>query len=184
MTTDPFRIDRLSLQYLDAIDSGDLHMMTELLELAETDAEWDAALGELLDGLAEAPADTVRDLLKVHLPTGHMAPMTEVIPVTIGEVASRLKLDDSTGKSRMMPADQSLNDALTGDATAVPDPAEAMAFNRWITVNPLGVSTHYRRLFRSAAVMLWMGRAQQATRLAAARPVTPPRRPRKPGDRP
>ncbi|WP_162659134.1 hypothetical protein [Tuwongella immobilis] len=49
---DVYRIDRLCLRYLDAIESGNLDVMAELWSMAEQDDELANALGELLDGLA------------------------------------------------------------------------------------------------------------------------------------
>ncbi|VTR98987.1 hypothetical protein [Tuwongella immobilis] len=175
MNADPYRIDRLCLRYLDAIESGNLDVMAELWGIAEQDDALATALGELLDGLAaeENAVQNVRGLVQQHLLSGNLPPPTIVNTVTLGDVARQLKQDARDPQQRLSPEDEAINDALLQSQAAVPDPAQPKEFNPWLEQNPPGASQRYRRMFRKTAMLLWMAKSQEPSFLMAARPVKP-----------
>ena len=165
-----------ALHYLDAYDAGDAETLAELWEQAETNPQLEQVLGELTDGLAilegpspswEADAARVRNLLREHLPSAFPIE-TELPPLTVGTVAARLR-GDSDLSARFTAADHAANNRLLADATPIPDELGLPHFDKWRTTLGVSASAHYWRAFRQAAVLLAMGRCQQAGELAAAR---------------
>ncbi len=165
-----------ALRYLDALDAGDVAVLAELWEHAAADPRLEQVLGELTDGLAieeerdpawEADAERVRSLLREHLPSGFREEH-ELPPLTVGDVAARLQTDSVLG-SRLSATDKAANSRLRMDATPVPEELGLPHFEKWKTSLGITASAHYWRAFRQAAVLLAMGRCQQAGELAAAR---------------
>jgi hypothetical protein len=165
-----------ALRYLDALDAGDVNVLAELWEQAALNPELEQLLGELTDGLAieegpaaawETDAARVRNLLREHLPSAFPAD-AEPPPLTVGDVAARLQADNAL-RGRWSAADRAANDRLRADTTPVPDELGLPHFEKWRTALGVIASLHYWRAFQQTAVLLAMGRCQQAGELAAAR---------------
>jgi hypothetical protein len=165
-----------ALRYLDALDAADVDALAALWEQAATNPELERALGELTDGLADedgpspawqADATRVRALLREHLPSA-FAGLADLPPLTVRDVAARLQ-SDSILRARLSASDQAANSRLLADATPVPAELGLPQFERWQTTLGVSASAQYWRSFRQAAVLLAMGRCQQAGELAAAR---------------
>ncbi|HEY7329039.1 MAG TPA: hypothetical protein VH592_15460 [Gemmataceae bacterium] len=165
-----------ALRYLDALDAGDVAALAELWERAAINPQMEHVLGELTDGLAieegfdpawKTDAERIRGLLREHLPSAFLT-QTEPPPLTIGDVAARLQSDSVLG-ARLNAADKSVNSRLRADSTPVPEDLGLPHFEKWKTSLGISASPHYWRAFRQAAVLLLMGRCQQAGELAAAR---------------
>ncbi|HTU90096.1 MAG TPA: hypothetical protein VMF69_08360 [Gemmataceae bacterium] len=165
-----------ALRYLDALDAGDVALLAELWERASAEPQLEQVLGELTDGLAveeerdpawEADAEKVRSLLREHLPSAFPIE-TKPAQLTVGNVAARLEVDSVLG-ARLSAADKAANGRLRLDATPVPEDLGLPHFEKWKTSLGIGASAHYWRAFRQTAVLLLMGRCQQAGELAAAR---------------
>jgi hypothetical protein len=172
----------IAVRYLDALDTGDLDTVARLWERAAADPELERILGELTDGLAveEGPdpdwkgdAAHVKDLLRRHLPSGFATP--PAAPLTVADVAARLQAD-STLSGRLSPADQASNARLLGNSTLIPDDLGLPQLEKWQKKLGVSASPAYWRAFRQAAVLLSMGRCQQAGELAAARRASGPPR--------
>lgn len=165
-----------ALRYLDALDAGDAGALAALWEQAAENPQLEQVLGELTDGLAaeddlspswEADAERVRGLLRQHLPSAFP---TEAAPppLTVGDVAARLQSDSALG-TRLTDADRAANSRLLADATPIPEELGLPHFEKWQTTLGISAGVSYWRAFRQAAVLLAMGRCQQAGELAAAR---------------
>jgi hypothetical protein len=165
-----------ALRYLDAFDAGDLDALYSLWKQAATNPELEQVLGELTDGLAleegpdpswESDAARVRTLLREHLPSAFVED-TELPPLTVGDVAARLRTDQSLA-SRLSATDWEANDRLRMMTALLPEELGLPNFEKWQTTLGVQASSHYWRAFRQAAVLLAMGRCQRAGELAAAR---------------
>jgi hypothetical protein len=165
-----------ALRYLDALDAGDINALAELWERAAGDPELERQLGELTDGLAveegldtawQSDALSVRTLLREHLPSAFPSE-TDLPPLTVGDVAARLQADVALG-ARWSDSDRAANSRLLVDSTPVPEELGLPHFEKWQTSLGIPASSHYWRSFRQTAVLLAMGRCQQAGALAAAR---------------
>jgi hypothetical protein len=165
-----------ALRYLDALDAGDVATLAELWEQAAVHPQLEQVLGELTDGLAieegldpawKADAQRVRVLLREHLPSAFRAE-TELPQLTVGDVAARLQADAILG-ARLSTADKAANSRLRADSTPLPENLGLPHFEKWKTALGISASSHYWRAFRQAAVLMSMGRCQQAGELAAAR---------------
>jgi hypothetical protein len=165
-----------ALRYLDALDAGDVNALAEWWAQAEVNPELEQVLGELTDGLAieegpspslEIDAAHVRSLLAEHLPSA--APSdADLSPLTVGDVAARLQSDSTLG-GRWSAEDRAANSRLLMDTTPVPEDLGLPHFEKWQPTLGVSASPHYWRAFRKTAVLLAMGRCQQAGELAAAR---------------
>jgi hypothetical protein len=165
-----------ALRYLDAFDAGDVNTLADLWERAAGDPELERLLGELADGLAveegldtawQTDAVSVRTLLREHFPSAFPAE-SDLPPLTVGEVAARLQADASLA-ARWSAADRVANGRLLANRTPVPEELGLPHFENWQTTLGVSASSHYWRSFRQTAVLLAMGRCQQAGELAAAR---------------
>lgn len=165
-----------ALRYLDALDAGDAAALAELWEQAAMNPELEKILGELTDGIAveeglhaawESAAEQVRGLMREHLPSA-FASEAELPPLTVGDVAARLQADSVLG-ARLTAADRAANGRLLGNATLLPEELGLPHFEKWKHTLGIEASPLYWRAFRQTAVLLAMGRCQQAGELAAAR---------------
>jgi hypothetical protein len=165
-----------ALRYLDALDSCDVDALAEMWEQAAGNPQLEQVLGELTDGIAleegldaawETDAERVRGLLREHLPSAFAAE-ADPPPLTVGDVAARLKTDSVLG-ARLNEADRTANNRLLTNTTLIPEELGLPHFEQWRTTLGIHASTPYWRAFRQAAVLLAMGRCQQAGELAAAR---------------
>lgn len=167
---------RTALRYLDALDASDVAALAELWEQAAVNPQLEQVLGELTDGLAtlegpspawEIDAERVRGLLREHLPSAFPVE-PELTPLTVGNVAAQLQGNNDLG-GRLSAADKDANKRLKDNPTLLPDDLGLPHFEKWITSLGISASARYWRVFRQAAVLLRMGRCQQAGELAAAR---------------
>jgi hypothetical protein len=165
-----------ALRYLDALDAGDAAALAELWEQAALDSKLEQVLGELTDGLVvlegpspawEIDAERVRGLLREHLPSAFHG-QSDPPPLTVRDVAARLQSDSALG-ARFQEADRGTNSLFLTDATPLPEDLGLPHFEKWRTSLGVHASPQYWRAFRRAAVLLAMGRCQQAGELAAAR---------------
>jgi hypothetical protein len=165
-----------ALRYLDALDAADAAALAEMWEQAAENPQLEQLLGELTDGLADeedldpawrADAESIRGLLREHLPSG-FHDENEPPPLTVRDVASRLQTDSVLG-GRFSVADRAANSRLLADTAPIPDELGLPHFEKWQTTLGVRASAHYWRAFRQAAVLLAMGRCQQAGELAATR---------------
>jgi hypothetical protein len=115
----------------------------------------------------EADAERVRGLLRQHLPSAFPAAV-DPPPLTVGDVAARLR-SDSTLWARFNEVDRAANSRLLADTTLIPEELGLPHFEKWQTTLGVSAGASYWRAFRQAAVLLAMGRCQQAGELAAAR---------------
>jgi hypothetical protein len=166
----------IALRYLDALDAGNVGALAEMWEQAAENPQLEQILGELTDRIAleegldaawEADAERVRGLLRQHLPSAFPIE-AEPPPLTVGDVAARLRTDSVLG-ARLNEADRTANNRLRTNTTLIPDELGLPHFEKWRTTLGVSASSHYWRAFRQAAVLLAMGRCQQAGELAAAR---------------
>jgi hypothetical protein len=166
----------IAVRYLDALDAADVAALAELWEQAATNPQLEQVLGELTDGLAieegldpawQADAERVRGLLREHLPSG-FRDEADPPPLTVRDVAARLQSDSTLGR-RLSDADRAANGRLLADTTPIPEELGLPHFEKWQTTLGVQASAHYWRAFRQTAVLLAMGRCQQAGELAAAR---------------
>jgi hypothetical protein len=165
-----------ALRYLDAFDAGDGAALAEMWERAVMNPQLEKVLNELTDGLAigggldpawHADAERIRGLLREHLPSAFPSG-TELPPLTVGDVVARLQSGSLLG-ARLSAADNSVNGRLRADLTPVPEDLGLPHFEKWTSSFGINASPHYWRAFRQAAVLLLMGRCQQAGELEAAR---------------
>ena len=165
-----------ALRYLDALDAADVNALAELWEQAARNPQLEQVLAELTDGLAaeeglsptwEIDAARVRTLLHEHLPSA-FATEVEVPPLTVRDVAARLQADSALS-GRFGESDRAANCRLLADTTPIPDELGLPHFEKWQTTLGVRAGAVYWRAFRQAAVLLAMGRCQQAGELAAAR---------------
>lgn len=165
-----------AVRYLDALDAADVAALAELWEQAAANPQLEQVLGELTDGLAieegqspawESDADQVRALLRRYLPSGFPDKASSP-PLTVRDVAARLQSDSTLGR-RLAEADRAANGRLLADTTPIPEELGLPHFEKWQTTLGVPASAHYWRAFRQTAVLLAMGRCQQAGELAAAR---------------
>jgi hypothetical protein len=171
-------------QYVLAFDRGDLDTIEEIVRQAESDPELDRQLASVNAALhAEAglqplkeQAQTVRRLLLRHMPT---AMAEEEPPLTVGEVAARVRSDPPTGRTLSL-ADRLANEQLIGSKVLVPDQATTAMIAKLARDLGLDASARYWELFRRAAVVLGISRQHEQVQLAAARRAAG-RRPAKEG---
>jgi hypothetical protein len=173
--SDRFWQERVALQYLDALDAGDLDAVALLWEQAATDPELEALLSELNEGLDveegpgtafSADASRVFDLARQHLPSA-FPPVEDPGPLTAAEVARRLEAEPEF--RRIDPTDRATHARLLAEAASIPDDLGQPGFDRWMQGLGIVASPTYRRAFRRVAVLMDMARCQQEGRLAAAR---------------
>jgi hypothetical protein len=166
-----------ALRYLDALDGGDVAKLAEMWEQAAGNPQLELVLSELTDGIADeenldpawkADAEQVRSLLREHLPSAFPVE-AELRPLTVGDVAARLQQEDSVLGARLSAVDKAANSRLQKNPTPVPEDLGLPHFDVWTNCLGIRASPHYWRTFRQAAILLRMGRCQQAGELAAAR---------------
>jgi hypothetical protein len=104
-------------------------------------------------------AETVRSLLRQHVPSGFP---TELGPLTVGDVACRIKSDMAIGRDdiRLSPADVAVNTNLLADPTPVAGRMTPRTVNEIRQAGGLlDGSDHYWEQFRRAAITMLMARS-------------------------
>ncbi|MBW3600905.1 MAG: hypothetical protein KY475_27015 [Planctomycetes bacterium] len=177
-----WEIERLLLEYLDALEIQDWDAYGEIWRQAETDRELETALRELHEGLLaehagpagrEQDAEAIRLLAAEHFPQRPEAEEQDELPLTAGDVAARLRADLASGAVRLRDADRQANDRLLGDATLIPDQLKQSVLDAWCARLNVHASREYWRMFRQAALRLVMARSHRQSRMAAARRPSP-----------
>jgi DNA-binding phage protein len=161
---------RLLVDYLDALDRGDLDRIEAIFLAAMDDPDLDRLIAEanrdIHDAAGLAPlandAGLVRRLLRKTIPSAFLVE-NEPPPVTVGEVAAKLRLD-----TRLDRTDRALVRRLAADDRSVPPSLTRAALDQLHAAIGEGSAEFWRR-FRDAALMAWLGRGHQRTQLAATR---------------
>jgi hypothetical protein len=170
------RLDRLALQYLEALDREDFDALAAFWEQAQEDADLDAMLHGLNAEFAaqqEAQANaalaaTVIDAIERHLPSAEIV-RPAAGPLTAAEVAERIRRRPPAG---LTADDLRINDALRSVAAEVP--AELGLSQVVLWGSQFGPAPEaYWRAFRQAALKLRMQRQSEAEYRMAARSTKP-----------
>jgi hypothetical protein len=169
------RRDRQVERYILALDHGDFEAVAAILAAAEADPELDRLLVEV-DGALHAEAHlttraddqrAVRALLWKHLPSASSE--AETGPITVGDVAARLRDQHVMGKQLLRGADIAANERLHGNRTPLTEKLNARYIKQLAAKLDVDASPMYWESFRRAAVVIAMARDAGAAQLAAAR---------------
>jgi len=156
-------------RYVEALDRAELEIVAEVIGLAIDDPELSQAIIEVNSAFQQemqltplsADAEIVRTLIHEHLGSGELA-HTENLPLTVGEVAAKLKSD------RRVPfTEEKVNDLLLNNQQPLP---ALLSFEATKQIGrDLGIeaSDRFWRAFRDAAITLSMGRGRESQLLAA-----------------
>jgi hypothetical protein len=156
-------------RYVEALDRAELEIVAEVIALAIDDPELSQAIIEVNSAFQQemqltplsADAEIVRTLIHEHLGSGELA-HTENLPLTVGEVAAKLKSD------RRVPfTEERVNDLLLNNQQPLP---ALLSFEATKQIGrDLGIeaSDRFWRAFRDAAITLSMGRGRESQLLAA-----------------
>jgi hypothetical protein len=156
-------------RYVEAFDRAELEIVAEVIDLAIDDPELSQAIIEVNSAFQHemqltplsADAEIVRTLIHEHLRSGELA-HNENLPLTVGEVAAKLKSD------RRVPfTEERVNDLLLNNQQPLP---ALLSFEATKQIGrDLGIkaSDRFWRAFRDAAITLSMGRGRESQLLAA-----------------
>jgi hypothetical protein len=156
-------------RYVEALDRAELEIVAEVIGLAIDDPELSQAIIEVNSAFQQemqltplsADAEIVRTLIHEHLRSGERA-HNENLPLTVGEVAAKLKSD------RRVPfTEERVNDLLLNNQQPLP---ALLSFEATKQIGrDLGIeaSDRFWRAFRDAAITLSMGRGRESQLLAA-----------------
>lgn len=156
-------------RYVEALDRAELEIVAGVIALAIDDPELSQAIIEVNSAFQQemqltplsADAEIVRTLIHEHLGSGELA-HTENLPLTVGEVAAKLKSD------RRVPfTEERVNDLLLNNQQPLP---ALLSFEATKQIGrDLGIeaSDRFWRAFRDAAITLSMGRGRESQLLAA-----------------
>ncbi len=156
-------------RYVEALDRAELEIVAEVIGLAIDDPELSQAIIEVNSNFQQemqltplsADAEIVRTLIHEHLGSGELA-HNENLPLTVGEVAAKLKSD------RRVPfTEERVNDLLLNNQQPLP---ALLSFEATKQIGrDLGIeaSDRFWRAFRDAAITLSMGRGRESQLLAA-----------------
>ena len=156
-------------RYVEALDRAELEIVAEVIALAIDDPELSQAIIEVNSAFQQemqltplsADAEIVRTLIHEHLGSGELV-HTENLPLTVGEVAAKLKSD------RRVPfTEERVNDLLLNNQQPLP---ALLSFEATKQIGrDLGIeaSDRFWRAFRDAAITLSMGRGRESQLLAA-----------------
>ena len=156
-------------RYVEALDRAELEIVAEVIGLAIDDPELSQAIIEVNSAFQQemqltplsADAEIVRTLIHEHLGSGELV-HTENLPLTVGEVAAKLKSD------RRVPfTEERVNDLLLNNQQPLP---ALLSFEATKQIGrDLGIeaSDRFWRAFRDAAITLSMGRGRESQLLAA-----------------
>jgi hypothetical protein len=157
-------------RYVQALDQSDLETIATILDLAVNDPELDRAIIEINQHIEEEEnltsfaekAEIVRNLVRTHLPSAFEPNKPVDSPLTVGEVAARLKAE------QLVPfTDQEANEQLLNVSHPLPAWLNMQAVQQLAVGLQVTASERYWRAFRDAAIMLGMGRSHQSQLLAA-----------------
>jgi hypothetical protein len=166
------RLDRLAMDYLAALETGDFDGLAVLWDQAEHDDELDAMLHGLNAEVAaqqdaqenEALAGAVIDVIEQHLPSAEIVRPAKS-PVTVAEVAEQLRRHPPPG---LTADDLQINDALRQVTGEIPAELGISQVVRW--GDQFGSAPEvYWRAFRQAALKLRLQRQAETEYRTAAR---------------
>jgi hypothetical protein len=156
-------------RYVEALDRAELEVVAEVIGLAIDDPELSQAIIEVNSAFQQemqltplsADAEIVRTLIHEHLRSGELA-HNENLPLTVGEVAAKLKSD------RRVPfTEERVNDLLLNNQQPLP---ALLSFEATKQIGKdLGIeaSDRFWRAFRDGAITLSIGRGRESQLLAA-----------------
>lgn len=164
--------EKLIYRYVQAMDRGDVDEIAAVLEAALDDPELDRIITEIdlayqeeeqLTPIAQ-DAELVRKLLREHLPSAFETEESDDKPLTVGEVAARLKAD------RKVPiADEETNRLLLTSSKTIPTWLSGKAIKKLAEELGVTASKRFWQMFKDTAITLNMGRSHSQTQLLAAR---------------
>jgi DNA-binding phage protein len=178
--------EKLIYQYVTALDEGDLDAIAPVLEAALEDPELEQAITEINlayqeeEGIAPTADDArlVRELLRKHLTSAFETPVETSKPLTVGDVASRLR-----DESKLSPEDRHIVESLLDFTVELPASLGMPAVKKLGDELGIKASDRFWQAFRTKAIFMRMGRshekAQDQTQLAAAREAVARRNTRK-----
>lgn len=170
--------ERTAVQYLDALESGDIDAVAAVWAEAGQSPELERLLCDLSEGLAaelglddrwQVDVDRLKRLIEDHIPR----PPAEPAELTAADVATRLQADPGIFSS-LTSADKAANSALLTNRAPIPAQLGMPDLERWVRALGVSATPRYWTQFRKAAVLLAMGRTQRAGELAAARKAKAP----------
>jgi len=157
-------------RYVEALDKAELDTIAAVLDLAVSDPELSQAITEVNLSIQEemqltpfaADAEIVRTLIRKHLHSAIEVVEDKDLPLTVGEVAAKLK-----SERRVPFTDEKVNDFLLNNQQSLPALLSLEATR--LMGRDLGVtaSDRFWRAFRDAAITLSMGRGRESQLLAA-----------------
>lgn len=166
------RREKLIYRYIQAMDRGDVEEIAAVLEAALDDPELDRIITEIdlayqeeeqLTPIAQ-DAELVRKLIREHLSSAFQTEESDDKPLTVGEVAARLKAD------RKVPeADEETNRLLLTSSKSIPTWLSGKAIKKLAEELGVTASKHFWRVFKDTAITLNMGRSHSQAQLLAAR---------------
>jgi hypothetical protein len=164
--------EKLIYRYVQAVDQGDLEEIAAVLEAALDDPELDRIITEIdlayqeeekLMPIAQE-AQLVRELLHEHLPSAFVTEEVDDKPLTVGEVAARLKAN------RKVPvADEKTNRLLLRSSVPIPTWLNARVIQKLAEELGVTASKRFWQMFKDTAITLNMGRSHSQAQLLAAR---------------
>lgn len=166
-----FNRERLIYQYVRALDRGDADGIAAVLQAALDDPELDRVIEEIHLSYQEelqltpvvTDAEIVRELVRKCLPSSFEEDLEDT-PLTVGEVAARLKADRG-----VLPADQEANRFLLCSTETLPALLSIQEVKKLAERLGVQASDRYWRNFRDTAITMGMGRGQSHAQLAVAR---------------
>ncbi len=171
---DALRIDWLSEQYLQAVETQDFASQVKLWELAGHDAELLQAFRELNEGLleeAELQNDTKTDvqieaLVKTHMPSASVIPSPVLLSVALvaRELARQLE-------GQPKPEVTELLAKLSASTITLPDVKGLTALTQWAEAQFGAAPMGFWRSFQRAALKLEMQQSATPHYALAARPA-------------
>jgi hypothetical protein len=157
-------------RYVEALDKAEFDTIAEVLDLAANDPELSQAITEVNFAIQEemqltplaGDAEIVRALIRNHLHSATDVVEDKDLPLTVGEVAAKLK-----SERRVPFTDDKVNNLLLNSQKSLPAFLSLEATR--LIGRELGVkaSDRYWRAFRDAAITLSMGRGRESQLLAA-----------------
>jgi hypothetical protein len=156
-------------RYVEALDRAELEIVAEVIGLAIDDPELSQAIIEVNSAFQQemqltplsADAEIVRTLIHEHLRSGELA-HNENLPLTVGEVAAKLKAD------RRVPfTEERVNHLLLNNQQPLPALLSFEATKQIGKDLGIDASDRFWRAFRDAAITLSMGRGRESQLLAA-----------------
>jgi hypothetical protein len=170
-------------QYIQALDSGDLDHIEQILQTAQHDVELDRMIGEVNHEYASELGLTpsAQTSAKVQELLGKYFTQEEIVvetqPLTVGDVAARM-----TGDQELPKAHREIGKSLLNNPLVLPEWLSLQAV-RQIGAKLRLADERFLRAFRDTALQMMMGRGQAqmaATRakrsrrkVASPKPVNP-----------